>query len=123
MSKITTDNKYGIELILDMHQCDKSRFTKADLRFFLAKLCDLIKMKPHGEPQFWTDSSDILHLNGISCFQFIETSNIVVHALTLLDAVYINIFSCKLFDTKTAKYFAKDFFKAKTVHAQVVDRI
>jgi S-adenosylmethionine/arginine decarboxylase-like enzyme len=80
-------------------------------------------MKRHGAPQFWKDYSDLPHLHGISCFQFIETSNIVVHALTLKDAVYINIFSCKLFDPTVAEVFAKEFFKAKTVRALVVDRI
>lgn len=116
-------DKYGIELILDMHGCDKRKFTEPDLRAFLEQICDLIAMKRHGQPQFWSDSSGILHLNGISCFQFIETSNIVIHALSLLDAVYINIFSCKLFDTRVAENFAKDFFKAKSVQAQVIDRI
>jgi len=117
------ENKYGIELILDMHACDKTRFTETNLRTFLEGLCELIKMKRHGEPQFWTDYSDRPHLNGISCFQFIETSNIVVHALTLMGAVYINIFSCKLFDPTVAEAFAKEFFKAETVRARVVDRI
>lgn len=113
---------YGMELILDLHKCDKSKFTKSYLSEYLIKICKLIKMKRYGKPLFWIDYSNIPHLRGISAVQFIKTSDIVVHAIELLEAVYINIFSCKNFNAKVAEKFTKDFFKAKEISARVVKR-
>ena len=113
---------YGIELILDMHKCDTSTFTKENLSKYFIELCKLIDMKCHGEPLFWHDDSNRPHLRGISGIQFIETSNIVVHALELLETVFVNIFSCKEFDTKVAEDFTKKFFKAKEVSSRVIER-
>ena len=73
----------------------------------------LMEMKRHGEPMFWHDNTDRPHMRGISAMQFIETSNIVVHALELLKTVFVNIFSCKEFDTKAAEEFTKFFSKQK----------
>lgn len=113
---------YGIELILDMHHCDISTFTKENLSKYFTELCKLIDMKPHGKPMFWHNDSNIPHLRGIFGIQFIETSNIVVHALELLETVFVNIFSCKEFDTKVAEEFIKNFFKAKEVNSRVIER-
>lgn len=113
---------YGIELILDMHKCDTSTFTKENLSKYFIELCELMGMKPHGEPMFWHDDSNRPHLKGVSGIQFIETSNIVVHALELLETVFVNIFSCKEFDTKVAEEFTKNFFKAKEVDSRIIER-
>ena len=113
---------YGMELIIDMHECDTSTFTKENLSKYFIELCKLIDMKRHGQPMFWHDDSNTPHLKGVSAIQFIETSNIVVHALELLKTVFVNIFSCKEFNTKTAEDFTKNFFKAKKVNVRVIER-
>ena len=114
--------RYGIELILDMHGCDTSTFTRENLARYFVEVCELIEMKRHGEPMFWFDDSDKPHLRGISAMQFVETSDIVVHALDLLETVFVNIFSCKDFDTGEAEEFTKRFFRAKEVNARVLER-
>ena len=101
---------YGLELIIDLKGCELSDLSEEKLRRFFVELCDLIKMNRHGEPMFWTDTSDIPHLRGVSGFQFIETSNVVCHPLPMLKAVYINVFSCKEFDTEIALEFCKNFW-------------
>ncbi len=117
------NTKYGIELIADLHGCDISTFSQENLERFFIELCDLIKMKRHGDPMFWIDHSDIPHLKGVSGIQFIETSNVVVHCIELQKSVYINIFSCKEFDPSVAGQFVKDFFKAETISSQLIDRV
>lgn len=112
-----------MELIVDMHDCDVSTFTEDNLRKFFVELCELIRMKRHGEPLFWIDHSTIPHLKGVSAIQFIETSNVVVHCIELQHAVYINIFSCKAFDPTVATKFATDFFKAAKATSRSIDRI
>ncbi len=118
----TTNKSYGIELILDLHYCGVEKMTKDCLSEYFIEVCDLISMTRHGEPMFWHDKTDDPNLKGVSGVQFIETSNIVVHALELKKAVYINIFSCKLFDTSTAENFSKNFFGAEKVDARVLKR-
>ena len=93
---------YGLELIADLKGCDLAELTRSRLAVFFRELCDRIHMKRHGDPLFWEDWSGIPHLHGISALQFVETSNVVCHALPLLPAVYLNIFSCRAFDPKNA---------------------
>lgn len=116
------DKPYGIELIIDLKGCDLSDLSRQKLEDFFVTLCQKIDMKRHGEPLFWEDVSGEPHLHGISAIQFIETSNIVCHPLPLLKAVYINVFSCKEFDTTMALQFCKDFWKATSEVHTVVTR-
>jgi S-adenosylmethionine/arginine decarboxylase-like enzyme len=86
-------------------------------------ICKEINMSPYGEPMFWIDNSDTPHLKGMSGVQFITTSNITVHTLDILEAVYVNIFSCKEFDASLAELFTKKFFGATESKATVIERI
>lgn len=114
---------YGLEEIIDLKGCDLSDLSREKLRKFFVNLCDLIKMNRHGDPVFWEDTSNIPHLRGVSGFQFIETSNVVCHPLPLLNAVYINIFSCKEFNTDEALDFCKKYWGASSETHTVVVRI
>ncbi len=114
---------YGLELIMDLKGCDLSDLSREKLKRFFVELCDLIKMVRHGDPFYWEDTSDIPHLQGISGFQFIETSNVVCHPLPILKAVYLNIFSCKEFDTDEALKFCKDFWGATSENHTVITRV
>ena len=119
---------YGKELILDMHECDSSTFTRKSIRNFFTELCDLIEMKrsrlvwwdDYGVPQEEHETEP--HLKGSSAVQFIETSNIVIHTLDILESVYLNIFSCKDFDANVATEFSQEWFKGKIVNSHVVER-
>ena len=114
---------YGLELVIDLHECDlEGLVNKEKLTEFFVKLCEIIAMKRHGDPIFWEDYSDLPHLNGVSAVQFIETSTIVCHPLPMLNSVYINIFSCKDFDSKAALDFCMDFWRAKREAHTVVTR-
>lgn len=63
------------------------------------------------------------HLKGTSAVQFIMTSNITIHTLDLMDAVYVNVFSCKDFDAEIVKKFTADWFKGNIVNSLEIDRI
>jgi S-adenosylmethionine decarboxylase len=113
---------YGLELLLDLKGCDLSDLSREKLTEYFIRLCEGIGMNRHGAPLFWEDHSGIPHLHGLSAIQFIETSNVVCHALPLLQAVYLNIFSCREFDTQAAEKFSADFWKAESVVSTVVVR-
>ncbi len=119
---------YGKELILDIHNCDSSTFTRKSIRNFFKELCDLIEMK-RSRLVWWDDwgvppeeQESKPRLKGTSAVQFIETSNIVIHTLDILESVYLNIFSCKTFDTNVAEKFSQEWFKGKVANSHVIER-
>ena len=117
-----------MELILDLHGCDPSKFTRAAIRQFFEELCEFIDME-RCDLHFWDDEGvpeDEQQTNpktkGTSAVQFILTSTIVIHTLDLMEAVYINIFSCKEFDTDEAAEFTAKWFGSTDWTANVVTR-
>ena len=120
---------YGYELIMDLHGCDASKFTRKDLTKFFIELCELIKMQ-RCELHFWDDigvpveeQQTSPHTKGTSAVQFILTSSIVIHTLDLMEAVYINIFSCNSFDEKAALEFTKEWFVSNDCTSHFIKRI
>lgn len=119
---------YGKELILDLHECNPEKFTKPLLRKFFKELCKLIDMKAM-QLNFWEykDPEEYAkappHLKGISAVQFIETSNVTLHALEDMKCVYLNIFSCKDFETVQAMDFCQKYFEGVCVNTKTIDRI
>jgi S-adenosylmethionine/arginine decarboxylase-like enzyme len=120
---------YGKELILDLHDCNTSRFNRGDLSFYLTQVCYEISMVME-DLHFWDYSEDPAgyehappHLKGTSCIQFIRTSNITIHTLDDLRSLYLNLFSCKEFDSDVVAKFTEDYFKGKIVNRKEIDRI
>ena len=109
---------YGMELVMDLHDCDHTLFTREAITTFIMELCRRINMKRE-VLHFW-DYEDCPnekekappHLKGISAVQFIQTSSIVIHALDDMHSVYLNIFSCKEFEVAEAVNYANEFFGA-----------
>ena len=114
---------YGKELILDLSSCDISTFNRKHLSRYFIEITKLVDMQLAEGPYFWEDHEiQEPHLQGISAFHFIETSNIVVHTLTLLKKVFINLFTCKDFEPYLATEFTKDFFKGKVDKIHIIIR-
>ena len=125
----TTDNQYGIELILDLHGCDATKFTRPSITGYFEQLCELIDMQRE-DLHFWDDvglsekdKQTSPHTQGTSAVQFILTSSIVIHTLDQLKAIYINIFSCKVYDPKVAEKFTVEWFGATDCTAKLIDRV
>jgi len=120
---------YGNELILDLHGCDVSTFSRESLDAFFDKLCRAIEMEKC-ERYFWDDvgvpedeRQTSPHTKGTSAVQFILTSTIVVHTLDLMEAAYVNIFSCKAFDREIAEKLTVEWFGAHQINAHFIERI
>lgn len=119
---------YGKELILDLHDCDASLFTREKIELYFVKLCELIDME-RCDLHFWDDldvpeeeQQTEAHTKGTSAVQFILTSNITIHTLDELGKVFVNIFSCKDFDAEVARNFTKEFFEGRIVSCHVIPR-
>lgn len=112
---------WGISLAINLFECDHELLLdKKALRTFIAELIRVIKMKAHGKCHIDQFGAGSLH--GISAMQFIETSSITVHLDDKQNRAFIDIFSCKDFDTKTARAFAKEFYKARRVTSKTFIR-
>jgi S-adenosylmethionine decarboxylase len=119
---------YGQEVLIDLHSCDATKFTRSQIEQYCAELCELIEME-RCDLHFWDDvdvpeEEHQTHpkTKGTSAVQFILTSTIVIHTLDLMKAVYVNIFSCKEFDTDEAAKFTAKWFDSKDWNSNVVIR-
>ena len=126
---VSPAEKYGIELILDLHDCDVATFTRESISEYFSQLCALIDMQRE-DLHFWDDvgigeedKQTSPHTQGTSAVQFILTSSIVIHALDQLRSVYINMFSCKTFDPEIAEKFSAEWFGAGQCSARFIDRV
>lgn len=123
-------NTYGKHLILDLFECDTSVNDPEHLEQFFIGLTDLIKMERAVDPDtgenlamFWSEGPEQEpHIVGTSGVQFIRTSNIVVHTLTELKTVYIDIFTCKDFHPQDAVRFSAAFFAGRIKNSIVLER-
>ncbi len=119
---------YGFELIMDLHGCNASTFGKNSLEKYFVALCKAIDMK-RCRLCFWDDMDIPIeerptspHTKGVSAVQFIVTSSIVVHTLHLLEAAYVNIFSCQSFDREIAEQVTREWFGAKQCKVHFIER-
>ena len=123
MGKYLKKGDYGMELTLDLYECNPEVIrSKKKLKEFVDKLCSILKMNKYGRcylPYFGLTAE---HTPGYSLLQFIEASSITGHFAEKTNAAYLNIFSCKEFDPVKASAFAKEFFGAKRVKKRVYIR-
>ena len=119
---------YGMELILDLHDCDPSTFTRTSIETYFVKLCRLIDME-RCDLHFWDDEGlpeaecqTNPKTKGISAVQFILTSSIVIHTLEITETAYINIFSCENFNADEATAFTKGWFGSSDTTSLVIKR-
>ncbi|MFC2152184.1 S-adenosylmethionine decarboxylase [Bacteroidota bacterium] len=129
MKNFTKLRTYGKELVLDLHHCDASTFTRKSIRKYFKLLCEKIDMQ--AEKLCWWDDHGIpeelcqteSHTKGTTAVQFILTSNITIHTLDILKNVYINVFSCKDYDANIVEEFSKEWFKGEIVKSTLIERI
>ena len=114
---------YGYELTLDLYECDLAVLSsRKKLQEYVDTLCNLIKMKKFGKTMIPYFGENAAYTKGYSLVQLIETSSITGHFSDSWKTAYINIFSCRKYDTQLAKQFTKDFFKARRMRARLLIR-
>ena len=119
---------YGQELIIDLENADVSKFNRTDLDKFFDELCEILEVDPE-DRHYWDEVNipeekrltDPKHV-GTTAIQFLLKSNITIHTLSLLKAVYINIFVCGEFDVMSAVIFCREFFNAELSKQTILER-
>ena len=115
--------EYGQELIVDLYDCNYSLLNSTvALRRFVKELCQIIKMKPYGEPLIPDFGHSLSKTSGPSLVQLIESSSITAHFSPHWRVICLNIFSCTDFDSRKAVEFAKEFFGAGRTVAFLLKR-
>lgn len=120
---------YGMELILDIHNGDPTLYNRKDLKMFLVGCCELIDME-RADLHWWDYTGDPegyeqapIHLKGTSAVQFITTSNITIHTLDMTGSIYLNVFSCKMFNADVLARWIEDQFRGEIVAQTVLRRM
>jgi S-adenosylmethionine/arginine decarboxylase-like enzyme len=102
---------WGLASSIDIYHCDPDLIRDAEaIRRFVVELCDLIEMKRFGETVVVNFGEDE-RVAGYSMTQLIETSLISAHFANLTNTIYLDVFSCKLYNPETVRGFAQKFFK------------
>jgi S-adenosylmethionine/arginine decarboxylase-like enzyme len=109
------------ELLIDLHEC-KKQFSEKNIKSYINNLCRIIKMKRHGKALLWEDSCNKIKVlrGGISAFQFLKTSSIVLHSFDKFNSCFIDVFSCKKFDFEKAAVFSRNFFNAGKIKVRKI---
>jgi S-adenosylmethionine decarboxylase len=117
------DRVYGWELVLDLGGCDLDVITSAErLAVFATELCRLIGMRAYGPPVVERFGLASAKTAGFTLVQLIETSSIVAHFSDAWRTAYVNVFSCRPFDTEIAAGFVVGYFGAEQVRQRVLER-
>lgn len=111
----------GQSTLITVYGCDENLVRdKEYLAKFGKALCDVIRMKPFGDPLVHRFGKG--KLEGYSMVQLIETSNITVHLDEFENKAFVDIFSCRPFISEKAADFSRDYFKGKDYHLQELER-
>jgi len=115
---------WGNHIILDAFDCDLEAITNIKIiEVFIDELIEKSNMTKWGE-LFWMDlkptddigNKDFSEVAGISCCQFITTSNITCHFANKSKSMYLDFFSCKDFDDDVVVELVCKYFSPKTVN-------
>ena len=112
---------WGYHLILDCAGCDRYAIRDYDTIYKFAKqLVKDIDMVAYGEPQivnFGTGDKAVYPL-----VHLIETSNICAHFTNEDNAIYLDVFSCKPYDSDVDRDQIIEFFMPKQITVNYVER-
>jgi len=112
---------WGKHLLVNAYRCDKRLISSPRImELFTDNLVKKIKMEAYGPPmiQYFGHGNKA----GLTLVQLITTSSVVGHFCEETGDAYIDVFSCKSFDTGIASDVIKDWFKPVSMDIKVVMR-
>jgi S-adenosylmethionine/arginine decarboxylase-like enzyme len=108
---------WGKHLIIDMSAGDRDRVQSAQhISRFVETLVETIGMKAYGAPLLEHFAEHLPDAAGYSLVQLIETSAITGHFCDLSGDAYIDIFSCKDFDSELAVEVVRAAFRPQHIN-------
>ena len=114
---------WGYHLILDCKNGDLEKVKSPDnIKSFVKELVKEIDMIAWGDPKLEHFATHNVDAAGYSLVQLIETSSITGHFVDKNGDSYIDIFSCKEYNTGLATGIIVDFFSPKEIRMKFVER-
>ena len=100
---------WGYHLLINANSCNPSSIRSAvNISRFAQNLVKKIDMVPYGKPQIVMFGSG--NKKGYTLVQLIETSNICAHFVEETNDMYLDVFSCKEFNTIHVKNAIFEYF-------------
>lgn len=117
-------NEFGPHLTIDLYKCSKNLTDTEKLRQFLDKLPGFIGMTKISDPRLVVHSGKpgSFDKGGVSGFIIIAESHISIHTFNEQKFASVDIFSCKQFDFEWTINFVKNFFGAKKIEVNLINR-
>lgn len=117
----TALSPWGKSVAINLFDCQQEFLMDPDkITQYIGDIIKHIKMVAHGPCHI--ERFGYGTLEGYSALQFIETSSITLHADEVSKRCFIDIFSCKDFDTEDAARFSQKFFGAQTMNQTTIWR-
>ena len=114
---------WGYHALFDCQSCPIERITSEEnIREFINEIVSAIDMKSYGDPMIAHFATHDADAAGYSFCQMIETSNITGHFSDKTGDCYIDIFSCKEYDTDVAIGAIENFFRPEEVRMRYFER-
>ena len=114
---------WGYHALFDCQSCPIERITSEEnIREFIKDIVSAIDMKSYGDPMIAHFATHDADAAGYSFCQMIETSNITGHFSDKTGDCYIDIFSCKEYDTDVAIGAIENFFRPEEVRMRYFER-
>lgn len=112
---------WGKSLCCDVSGCDGDLIKNNEyIEDFAIKLVNLLQMKAYGFPRI--EHFGVDEKKGFTLVQLIETSCITAHFSEDQSKAFIDVFSCKDYDSQEVALFCKEFFGGKSVWWQETTR-
>jgi S-adenosylmethionine decarboxylase len=106
---------YGPHLMLDLNECNSEILDSLDACFyFLNEMPALIGMNRITRPYVFRYEGSQEDDDGITGVVIIAESHISLHTYPQKNFVFVDIFSCKQFDTEIARQHVIDYFMSKS---------
>jgi S-adenosylmethionine/arginine decarboxylase-like enzyme len=114
---------WGYHTIINLKQCNPVLIRSEDaIQSYIHNIVKLLDMRAFGNPLIvlFGESKEVA---GYTFVQLIETSHISGHFVNDNNAAYIDIFSCREYDSYDAAHFTAKFFGSKDMFYQLIERV
>jgi S-adenosylmethionine/arginine decarboxylase-like enzyme len=109
--------------MLDVAGCDVAKATDpSHIAAFSRELVKRIDMVAYGEPQVVHFADHCADKAGWTLVQLIETSNICGHFLDENGDLYLDVFSCKQFNSELVRQTVQEYFSPMSIRSNFTTR-
>jgi S-adenosylmethionine decarboxylase len=117
------EESFGPHVTIDLKGCSKEVLSNYELHFeYLKKLPELIQMTPITQPYVFPYSGIVPSDRGITGIVIIAESHLSIHSFEEKGYSFIDIFSCKDFDTDKAIKITLEMFNPESYELNIVKR-